>query len=560
MSKFAAAFALLCASLLVAQTATPPQKNKPVTPRPVATVPAKALDPAKAQEQERGLKLLEIVEAQASGLQGGMRAYTMLQLARSYAIRDKAKVLQLLEDAMTATREMEVTERNNLRYARAQLQQQILQEMVPTAPERAEELLSQMEPGDREPVLNALLAHYEKTKNLDHAIELVYRIGQEKEIPYGAAGRIMAALPEEKNGDVLQLFTVAFASFRDHKHPGVSIGGGDFPTLVLQFWRRLPSNLVHDAIDECLKQAADVQANINMSGEGGSASFGSLYNFRLFQLLPVLRQIDESQADELLKKNEEIKGMLTKYPEGIGSISPESVKPPAAEPDKSRKGPGTSWGVSTGGASLRPPGGGTMNTRMMQEQQIRKITADADRDPSTALAQAASIPDVMQRAGLYQSIARSAAKKDPMVARSALEKAVDLLDQLPDQFQVSILRTAAELYLQMGETEAAKKTVERGFVLSEKLFKADNNADDPNHALKAYWPSAEAWRTFTRLAGQISPTWALTQLSEISDAEMKILAETALAQGWLDVSRGTTIVMTSSKSGRSTSVSRDSPQ
>ncbi len=561
VSKSVVALILLCTSLLPAQTVPQPPKKKPAVPPAAAAAPAKVVDPAKAQQQERGLQLLEIAEAQASGLQGGVRAYAMLQLARSHESRDKAKALQLLEDAMTATSEMEATDRGNIRYARAQLQQQILQEMVPSAPQRAEELLSQVEPGDREPVLNALLGYYEKNKDLDHAIELVYRIGQEKEIPYGAAGRIMAALPEEKNGDVLQLFSTAFASFRDHKHPGVSVGGGDFSALVLQFWHRLPPNLVHDAIDELLKQAADVDANISISGDGGSASFGSLYNYRLFQLLPVLRKIDESQANELLTKNQEIKGMLAKYPEGVGSISPDMVNP-TAQPDKNKRGSGTSFSVSTG----RPgAGGGTaplnVNTmRTMQEQQVRKIAADADKDPSTALAQAAGISDAWQRAGLYQSIARSAAKKDPPTARTALEKLLEVVDQLPDFAQVNALRTATELYLQMGETDAAKKVVERGFVLAEKLFKTDSNADDPNNALKAYWPSADAWRTFTRLAGQISPVWALTQLNEISDTEMKVLAEVALAQGWLDVSRGTTVVMTSRKGNQSMSVSRESPQ
>ncbi len=97
-------------------------------------------------------------------------------------------------------------------------------------------------------------------------------------------------------------------------------------------------------------------------------------------------------------------------------------------------------------------------------------------------------------AGVEQAIARSAAKKDPVVARAELE------------------------------------------------------------------PSTDAWRTFTRLAGQISPRWALTQVNEISDAEMKVLAETALAQAWLDVSRGTTIVMSSRKGNQSMNISRESPE
>ncbi len=543
MTKLAAVAVLLCVSSLFSQTAPEAQKKKPAAPRNAAT-PARAADTAKSEQQERARKLLQTAEAQAGGLQGGMRAYSFLQLSRACEKGDKAKAVELLDDAMTATRDME----DDRSRTRPQLQQQILQAMVPMAPDRAEELLSQIEADQREPVLNALLGHYEKNKDLDHAIELVYRIGQEKEIPYGAVGRIIAALPPEKNGDVLQLFTAAYASYRDHEHPGVAIGGSDFGTLVIQFWRRLPPNLVHDAIRELLKQAEDRKdAKISLASDNGSAAFNSLYEWRLFQLLPVLREVDGSEADDLLRKNEQMKGMLAKYPEGVGSLSPDMLDPDP-KPEKGKKGSNTSFSISSGG-SARP-----LN---QQGQQMRKLAADADANPATALVQAAAIQDVRERAILYQSIARSAAQKDALSARNALDKLLELVDQLEDENQLNALRTAGDLYLKMGESDQAKKVVERGFALAEKMLKKDTNADDPNKALKAYWPSAEAWRSFTRLAGKISPPWALTQLNEISDPEMKVLAELSLAQGWLNVPTGDVVMMSSSKRGNWMSISRE---
>ncbi len=507
------------------------------------------------EQQERALKMLETAEAQASGLEGGMRAYAQLQLARAYQPTDQAKAADLLQSAMAAAQEMDKD------YTRTQLQQQILQQLVPLQPQKAEELLPQMEPENREPVLNALLGYYESKKDLDHALELVYRIGQEKEIPYGATARIMTALPPERSGDRLQLFTAAFASYRDHEHKNVSVGGSDFASVVLKFWQQLPRNLVHDAITELLKQAEkQTNASISMSSDQGAASFNSYYDYRLFQLLPVLKQIDESEAEELLKKNQEIKAMLTKYPQGTASFNSEPS--PDAKPENRQRGMGPSYSVSMGSSGGRSGGGNmgaAMAARAVQEQQMRKIIAEAEDHPDTALAQAAGISDLNVRAGTYQMIARVGVKKDPSVARNALEKLLALVDQLDENMQSSMLSSAAQTYLQMNDNDNAKKVIERGFKLADKLLKTDTNADDPNKALKAYWPSAEAFRSFTRVAGQISPTWALTTLNEIQDPEMKFVSQCALAQQWLDISRGTTMIVTNRKGNNSMSVSTDRP-
>ncbi len=559
MRKMLAVVCLLCGSLLWGQTQQQIQANvTQAGPQPEAKAPlSKKAAAEKKQQEERAMRMLEVAAAEAAGLEGGMRAYAFRQLARAYQRTDKAKALELLDGAMTATADME----DEGSRTRAELQQHILRDMVPLDPNRAEELLAQVPAESREPVLNTLLGYYEKNKNFDHALELVYRIGQEKEIPYQSAVRIMTALPPERSGDLLQLFTASFSSYRDHAHSDVMMGGDDFSTMVVKFWQKLPLNQVHDAIDELLKQAADrSDTKINMTSDNGSAAFNSLYEYRLFELLPVLRQIDPAQADELLKKNQETKALLAKYPEGMGSLAPQPPAPsPASSPDADKparkQGMGTSFSVSSG--SARMTGADAM---MLQQQQSRRILAEADEHPENALTQVASLTNADLRANTYLMIAQSAAKKKPSVARSAIEKLLGGLDQVRPLFQVNLLRSAADLYLQMSETEDAKKVVERGFKLADNLQATDTNADDPNKALKAYWPSAEAWRSFTRLAGQISAPWATTLVNEISDPDMKVMAQTALAQQWLDVSRGNVTIMSNSKQGNMTMMSSEDRQ
>ena len=522
------------------------QQSIGIAIRDGAAPDASTKKPSKEQ-LERGMDMLKTAEGQAAGLQGGMRAYTYLQLARAYATSDKAKALELLEDALTATRSMD----DDGMQTRARLQQQILNEMVPLAPQRADELMAQVDVDSRERVLSALLAYYEKSKQLDHAIELIYRIGQEKEIPYGAVSRLLQVLPPEQSGDAQQLFANSLASYGNHKHSSntMTVGDSDFAGMIVRYWNRFPKEMVHDAIKEVLKQAAapaddSGQAqpqSISMASADGAVAFNSMYEYRLFQLLPVLRQIDESEANELLKKFQDVKTLLAKYPQGTDSISPPQPQGGAGQGGPPR-------GAMTAFGSGRGPGGGGM-PMPLEMQRMQKIIADSDAHPADALAQAATISDPNMQANVLSGIARVAWRKNSSVAKSALEKLLEVASKMEPQVQIMSLRNAASIYLQMDETDDAKKVVERGLAAADKVYKADTNGDDPNKALKAYWPSTEAYRSFLRVAGQISPAWALTLLKDISDAEIKVAAQTSLASAWLDVPTGPTTIVSSHKGG-----------
>ena len=545
---------LVLGSAGLAQGQQQQQQSIGIAVRDGAAPDAATKKPSKEQ-LERGMDMLKTAEGQAAGLEGGMRAYTYLQLARAYEPSDKAKALQLLEDALTATRSMD----DDQMQTRGRLQQQILNEMVPLAPQRADELLSQVDVDSRERVLSALLSYYEKNKQLDHALELIYRIGQEKEIPYGAVSRLLQVLPPEQSSDAQQLFATALTSYSNHKHSGMSMGAGDFSDLIVRYWNRFPTEMVHDAIKEVLKQAAAPSDSsdtpqpqtVSMASADGAVAFNSMYEYRLFQLLPVLQQIDESEASDLLQKYQDVKTLLSKYPQGTDSISPP-------EP---QGGPGGQGGPPRGAMTMfgsgRGPGGGGGMPMPVEMQRAQKIMADAEAHPADALAQASTISDPNLQANVLGGIARAAWKKNSSVAKSALEKMLDVTSRMQPDQQIMSLRNAANLYVQMDETDDAKKVVERGLAAAEKVYKADTNGDDPNKALKAYWPSTEAYRSFLRIAGQISPPWAMTLLKDISDPEIKVAAQTSLASAWLDVPAGATTIVSSHKDGTRMMMSDD---
>jgi hypothetical protein len=91
-----------------------------------------------------------------------------------------------------------------------------------------------------------------------------------------------------------------------------------------------------------------------------------------------------------------------------------------------------------------------------------------------------------------------------------------------------------------------------------KLYEKDSDEDDPNTALKAFWPSTNAYCTMVRQAAGISRAWAISLLQSIKDPEIKVAAETALAGGWLQSPTGPSTIMTTKKTSNSMSLgSRD---
>jgi hypothetical protein len=99
----------------------------------------------------------------------------------------------------------------------------------------------------------------------------------------------------------------------------------------------------------------------------------------------------------------------------------------------------------------------------------------------------------------------------------------------------------------MGETDDAKKYIEKGMDAAAKIFKTDTNADDPNQAPKAYWPSVVGWKSMLSQASEISPLWAAGLLKEIPDDEARALAQLGIATSLLQTEGSSTEIMTVTK-------------
>lgn len=540
MKRFAVVAALLCLSAsLFGQHS---EVSMSVAGRGHA--PQKAEKPT-AEQEAYGHKLLELAEGESGALQGGMRAFANLRLARAYQSSDKKKAIALLESAFTSTQEID-DDKAPL-FTRSKLQVEILKVLAPLDAAHAEELLVQIDASRRAEVLQSLLAYYQKNQQMDRAIDVIYRISAESEFPYSAAAAVMAALPPEKSAGLSQMFSTALASYRQHadrKQQGYSFPSQDLTLLVKRFAKQLPPELVKEAILEVLKQAdpannKDQQPmSMSIASSEGAAAFSNNYEYKLFEMLPILRELDKDEAERLLKKNQEAADMLRRFPNGLQTDAPQ-------------QGQGRDGGQRPGGAMMMVgsggPASGDMAAEMREFSKAEKLLEDAEAHPDQALANVATLQSKQLRGNALLEIAQVSWKKNAATAKSALKQFLELAPDLRADEQPRMISRAADIYVKMGATEDAKRAVDKVLDAAAAMLKQDTNGDDPNKALKAYWPSTNAYGSALRTAGKVSPAWALTILKDMPDADIRFCSEMALAAEWLRLPVGMTQTVVATK-------------
>jgi hypothetical protein len=500
--------------------------------------------------------MLETAEAAAGGLEADMRAYSLWQIARGYLKQDRAKALGLLQNAFQSVAGQR--DDKDAREVQEFLQEEILATLMPLSLESVEELLASATPGVRLRISGGLANRYAERRDFPRALERIRQLAAETEFPYDAAMAVLRRLPRQGyESERNDLFAQAVASYAAHEHQQSGFSMNDFGELIARFWREMPPALALEAIRELLKQtreaseaAGGMQIAIT-SQRAATTSFASLYQYRLFQVLPALRQLDAGEAEKLLKENAELQEILKKNPEGYGAYAQGD------DPE----GDGVQMMVRSGRGGRGPSG--DEHARMEMMRQVGQIVRSATQDPAGALAQARSLPEVMPggefspRAQALQGIARTLVKKHPAATREALGELLKVVEHLEPRSQVLMLHQAGELYLRMGDTAATERIIAAGIKAAEKLLATDTNADRPNRALKAHWPSAAAFRMFVTLAARLSPFKASQIIAEIDDSEIQVTQTTALGSALLGAPPAALVMQVRDASGRNFTMTMD---
>ena len=523
------------------------QRREVSTTKVVATVPK-----IPQEDRDEAIKLLDQSDAQSRSFDAPLRTYMLLQIAQAYLPLDKSKSQTLFKDAFTSS--LEIRDDDDLKQ---RLQDPILTGLLTISQSDVEERLTQAEPQARQRATNAIIQRYLNDKKFDRAVDLTEGMNSWTEFPYGTAALVMAALPDTMNGDFRTLFTQAVSSYSTHEHKGINVGGS-LPMLIVKFGGKLPPQQVEDAIDEVLKQAkAQDAASISLSGEGGTASFGSAYDYQLFQLLPMLRRVDEGHAKKLLEDDNAVKQISQQYPGGVQSLDPGSSENAKTSDNKPRSS-GLSVNVRSGDGAKNGPSADDQ-IRLEYGRRARQIATDSTIDPMQAIAEAQGLPSFVSgtcpRSDALRIIGNSNVKTSPMASKQAFDELRKSCQEAKPEMRVRYLVAAAKGYLQLDDTESAQKTLDEGMKIADALLQDDKNADDPNKALKAWWPSVDSYRQFLEIETKISQKDALAMLADIQDEEMQTIERVMFTNALLGKPMNQSIVSVKKKGQNNMSIS-----
>lgn len=503
-------------------------------------------------EQELWCPILETGRAEAASLEPAMRSLLLRGIASGLRKCDPAQVASILVSAFQATLEIPAAEEDLEAMAKdaansthtpdpsllklsidvdnkRELQINALRDLLSIDERRVEPLLAQAEPSVRSSILSSMLQRAIDAKNYDRAIALLDQIPGQG-FPYGSATRLMLDLPVSRDADKQAIFLRALAANKEF-HSFI-IGGDDFTTMIVRFWKHLPAPVVLEAVHETLDQAKSNTDHVNLESRQGGVSFTNEYDYRLFELLPVLEQLDKPEGETLLNNSQEAKAQLKQFPNGMQSLDPTIRDTPL------KKGEHSPLEGTVGVGDLTPylAKGKAMASYGDRANEVAKTAAD---NPKQAIANAASLPDVFERiaprADALLAIARTTAKTNPGAAKSALTEMAESLNRTDPSVQKQYWEQStlwiegSEIAHKIGEENLASKLIHQGLAQAAKLKLKDEDPDDPNLALKAWWPSASATSRLLAALGEISPQAALAEARDIQDADVRVLCEVKLA-------------------------------
>jgi len=462
------------------------------------------------KDEERAQQLLAGVEAEADAAEPAMQAYLYMRLANLWLAcggnHDAIDAMSV--KALQSSKTVEDTQ-----GLQTSLQTSIVRRFsVNFLLQHVDELGETA----REQVLPQLAWKLARAKRYEEAVALFDRLGDAKTFPFAAAGAVLKALPEGWGLERRKIFTLAMQAARGNTENAQS-SIYDFGSLVVDSWQYLPESQVNDAIDLLLNAAREETPGISMAFTTGKGeiSFRNSYEYRLFQLLPVLRKVNPSKAEELTNAYPGVRLAFQQYPDGLASLRAD--------------GP-LSMTMSTGDVS-EPEA-----FERVEAFQRRVVVLQQQRKYREALNEIAAANDLSTstRVMLLLNIAESATEYDKDIAADTL-KAVDVeLGKLPRRTFTSEAIRACRVWMKLEKPERCDDLLAKAAKHLEELI-AEDSGKDPT--FKGYRTSLFDMEGLTYYTCRRDPKRVDAVVSGLRDPELKTIVRLTQARCLLELER-----------------------
>jgi hypothetical protein len=530
-----------------------------------------------------------LLHAEAAGVSDATaHALLLYRAAGAWLALDASRATRLYGNAFAVGRGSSATVRQPLEEA-------ILNELLLLSPSDVLELLPRAERSTQNHLYAGVIKYWLFQGDYPKAVGAFDSATANGIFPEEATVHLLATLPTGSSAERTRVFSEAIGYCQ--RHPDREEPWGPphaaLARLVARFYAQMPPALVLQAIHTVLLQAE--QHDWQHPGGGISAGSGenyielhSDYGVQLFVVAPALQELDGAQAAALLAQYPEVADNLKRYPKGWPSfavndfslnyaISPNHEKPmdlrlwsnseDILNLDPHDLGleftvprtmlPGFAAG---GGLYLSDPKGPEVSVleqlkahpsdfaqhlELARTVPIVRKVAEACSGPvvttNVAKTEAGVSPwcsyrDEFPRAALIEYLAEGYKNLgNPAAARAALREQMDLLQQMPEEGRVDYIALAADLYLRLGDQDAAASVTQEGFRLARAIYEREMTSKNLDKFPKGFWSSAQIYQRMITLGVNASLEETRKAVDEIPDANLRELENVMLARALLGV-------------------------
>ncbi len=132
----------------------------------------------------------------------------------------------------------------------------------------------------------------------------------------------------------------------DHEQHSLVVGGDDFGSMIVRFWQHLAPPVVLQAISQVLDGAQSNKSAISLGSGSNRVSFNNEYQYRVFEFLPILGEMDSDQADRLPHDSPEAQAQVKDFPNGIQSLNPAIRDTPLRKGEEASTGGMVGMGIA----------------------------------------------------------------------------------------------------------------------------------------------------------------------------------------------------------------------
>jgi hypothetical protein len=487
----------------------------------VLAVPVPAAD--KPTPRQKAKELLDGASEMIAATRPETQAAALFHLADNYQAFDRKKSIEYFNQAFTSAGSATVGARS--------LQTEIVVALATLDTEEGITLLKQIEAptegyDNRSFAAARVIGALVQKGQFQTAIDLADYMGAGGAYPYEGISILLGKLPP---GDE-QIASVFSGALRAYTvKPDRS-----FPRMLMRFRKQLPPGMPAAALSRILSNILDSKSDkpyepLTLSSSKGTVTFTNREEADLFDVMPLVREVDPKRYDELLSSHAELRSALQIFPGGGPSVADDR---------------GTMAYTVSSNSRGRDPAAEkrameAMNSRMQLQAlintRVQTALAALPKDPDKALDLASEIPSPPKQAEVLAVIARGVAGNDTIKGARVLSRCIGMLDDLkyPDD-RVLVWDLVAEAAAVIKDDQIAQRAIEKLLTDAAVLYKDDTDKDRANRGARETWPSTQAYRHAVIRAAKLMQVDAESLLPKITDPDLNVLARITLAQALLE--------------------------